>query len=210
MTWPPDPLPNNRSNITPQLDNHPTDHNDIANTLAEDFVPQVSDNLAAIGVNAGAIGVNAGGVAGNAAAIGTINALGTLETILRSQQNATNRVTTNTAQLIMSSTINPARASGHILMTITFDVSVNTVNGGSANFIGELFVGGVANPNQIVFNANGLTQGARYSFSKTWVLPVSSAASVVYDARCRQGGANQGDYTVMAGAACHIQGFFIG
>ena len=35
MAWPPDPLPNNRSNITPQLDNHPTDHNDIANTLPE-------------------------------------------------------------------------------------------------------------------------------------------------------------------------------
>ena len=76
MVWPPDPLPNNRSNITPQLDNHPSDHNDIANTLATDFVEQISENIAAILINAGAIsgntgaiGVNAGGIAANLASI---------------------------------------------------------------------------------------------------------------------------------------------
>lgn len=69
MVWPPDPLPNNRSNITPQLDNHPSDHNDIANTLADDFVEQISENIAAILVNAGAISGNTGGIAANLASI---------------------------------------------------------------------------------------------------------------------------------------------
>ena len=60
MAWPPTPLPNNRDNSTPQNDNHPTDHNDIANTLAQDFVGQINDNIADIGGNAGGIASNLG------------------------------------------------------------------------------------------------------------------------------------------------------
>ena len=69
MTWPPDPLPNDRDNSTPQNNNHPTDHNDIANTLAVDFVGQINDNIAAIGANTGGVAANTGGVAANLASI---------------------------------------------------------------------------------------------------------------------------------------------
>jgi hypothetical protein len=33
VTWPPPTPPNNRANTTPQLDDHPADHNKIANAL---------------------------------------------------------------------------------------------------------------------------------------------------------------------------------
>ncbi len=69
MAWPPTPLPNDRDNSTPQIDNHPSDHNDIANTLAVDFVGQINDNIGDIATNTGGVAANTGGVAANLASI---------------------------------------------------------------------------------------------------------------------------------------------
>ena len=208
MPWPPDPLPNNRSNITPQLDNHPSDHNDIANTLAEDFVPQVSGNLAAIGVNTGNIGVNAANIiSGDAATLAAALA----EQILVQSLTGTSLTTTTTFQTTNTIVVNPTRSAGVLMLIAAIDVFIAVAGSPVEDtFVARMLTldGASAEPDEIIWRPRGI-QDERLVLTKTWAFPIVNNVSRSYSIQVRQVGAPAGSFSV-GGVHTTLRGVFVG
>ncbi len=96
MVWPPPTQKLDWQNADISLDQHPTAHNDIALTLANDYQPQINTNLLNIDTNAAAIAQNAADIVSGDAALQTnIDAVDTAWQQNETARNAWYRVGPN-------------------------------------------------------------------------------------------------------------------
>ena len=195
MAWPPTPLPNDRTNATPQLDNHPEDHNDIANTLAVDFVPQVSDNLAATIANAANI------ISGDAAvfAAALVEQFVVIDLVGDDVTTTSANQTTNEVELPEQERV------GVVTLTASLDVFVTTA--GEDTFVGRLLAAGTPLDDELIWRPRGLVD-ERLTLTKTWTIQRNNVNPINYFLQVRQI-AGTGAFTV-GGEHTTLRAHFIG
>ena len=191
MAWPPDPLPNDRTNQTVQLDNHPDDHNDIANTLAVDFVGQINDNIAAIAQ----LGVDIDDVF-NAALV---------QQFVLTDLVGIDRTTTSTNQTTNEVELPEQERVGVVTLTASLDVFVTTA--GEDTFVGRLLAAGTPLDDELIWRPRGLVD-ERLTLTKTWTIQRNNVNPINYFLQVRQI-AGSGAFTV-GGEHTTLRAHFIG
>jgi hypothetical protein len=116
----------------------------------------------------------------------------------------------NASAILNSYNITPTKA-GYAIVTATVDVSVSSVKSGAIDtFVGELYVGGVADPKAMIWRPSPPQVGDRRTISQTWI--VARPVGVTFDVqlRTKQVGGGYGRYQVLGAEHTYLTCLVIG